>query len=106
MGKIRRMFPFLIVNLFAFYVLPFFIRDTGSAMFFMLVVIPTICFIASLIYGIKNTFDLFYTFIIMLFFVPTIFIHYNESALVYVFIYGLISLIGNILGRLIFKISK
>jgi len=39
----------------------------------------------------------------MALFIPTIFIFYNESAAVYVLIYGLIAAIGNFLGSLFKK---
>ena len=39
----------------------------------------------------------------MVLFIPTIFIFYNESAAVYVLIYGLIVTAGNLLGSLIKK---
>lgn len=52
----REMSVCLIVNTFAFYVLPFCIKDTGSGIFFLLIFIPIICFFISLIYGIKHSF--------------------------------------------------
>ena len=42
----------------------------------------------------------------MILFVPTIFIFYNESAAVYVLIYGIIATTGNLLGSLIKKMSN
>lgn len=42
----------------------------------------------------------------MILFVPTIFMFYNESAAVYVLIYGIIATIGNLLGSLIKKMSN
>ena len=39
----------------------------------------------------------------MLIFIPSIFIFYNESAMIYVFAYGLVSLVGNLIGD---KISQ
>ena len=41
--------------------------------------------------------------LIMVLFIPTIFIFYNESAAVYVLIYGIIVTAGNLLGSLIKK---
>lgn len=106
MNKLRKMFPYLMAITFVFYFLPFLIKDTGSGMFILLFGIPIICFIISLIYGIKKSFDWLYPLFIMLLFVPTIFIFYNESATIYILVYGIISLIGNFLGSLIFKKSK
>ena len=106
MKKIREMSVYLIVIILAFYALPAFINDTGSGIFFLLILIPIICFLTSLIYGIRHSFNLIFLLLIMALFIPTIFIFYNESAAVYVLIYGIIAAIGNLLGSLIKKMSN
>ena len=88
----------LVVN-----VLPAFINDTGIGIFFLLILTPIICFVTSIIYGIRHSFNLIFLLLIMALFIPTIFIFYNESAAVYVLIYGIIATIGNLLGSLIKK---
>ena len=103
MKKIREISVYLIVIILAFYVLPAFINDTGTGIFFLLILTPIICFITSIIYGIRHSFNLIFLLIIMALFIPTIFIFYNESAAVYVLIYGIIAAIGNLLGSLIKK---
>ena len=90
MKKTREMSVYLIVITLAFYVLPAFINDIGTGIFFLLILTPCICFLTSLIYGIRHSFNL-------------IFIFYNESAAVYVLIYGIIATIGNFLGSLLKK---
>ena len=106
MKKIREMSVYLIVIILAFYVLPAFINDTGTGIFFLLILTPIICFVTSIIYGIRHSFNLIFLLIIMALFIPTIFIFYNESAAVYVLIYGIIAAIGNLLGSLIKKMSN
>ena len=106
MKKIREMSVYLIVITLAFYVLPAFINDTGTGIFFLLILTPIICFITSIIYGIRHSFNLIFLLLIMALFIPTIFIFYNESAAVYVLIYGIIEAIGNLLGSLIKKMSN
>ena len=106
MKKIREMSVYLIVIILAFYVLPAFINDTGTCIFFLLILTPIICFITSIIYGIRHSFNLIFLLLIMILFIPTIFIFYNESAAVYVLIYGIIATIGNLLGSLIKKMSN
>ena len=106
MKKIREMSVYLIVIILAFYVLPVFINDTGTGIFFLLILTPIICFVTSIIYGIRHSFNLIFLLIIMILFIPTIFIFYNESAAVYVLIYGIIATIGNLLGSLIKKMSN
>ena len=106
MKKIREMSVYLIVIILAFYALPVLINDTGSGIFFLLILIPIIFFLTSLIYGIRHSFNLIFLLIIMILFIPTIFIFYNESAAVYVLIYGIIATIGNLLRSLIKKMSN
>ena len=106
MKKIREMSVYLIVITLAFYVLPAFINDTGTGIFFLIILTPIICFVTSIIYGIRHSFNLIFLLIIMALFIPTIFIFYNESAAVYVLIYGIIAIIGNLLGSLIKKMSN
>ena len=106
MKKIREMSVYLIVITLAFYVLPAFINDTGTGIFFLIILTPIICFVTSIIYGIRHSFNLIFLLIIMILFIPTIFIFYNESAAVYVLIYGINAVIGNLLGSLIKKMSN
>ena len=108
MKKIKEMSLYLMVIMLAFYVLPVLINDTGTGIFFLLILIPIICFLTSLIYGIRHSFNLIFLLLIMILFVPTIFIFifYNESAAVYVLIYGIIATTGNLLGSLIKKMSN
>lgn len=98
MKKFKKMLPYLIVNVIAFYLTPVLIKDTGSGMLILLIGFPIICFIVALIYGIKNSFNWIYSLLVMLLFVPTIFIFYNESATIYILVYGIISAFGNVLG--------
>lgn len=106
MDKLRKMLPFLGVNVFAFYILPFLNSYTNGIILLLLIEIPVICFVTSLVYGIKKSFNLIYTLLVMLIFIPTIFIFYNESAAIYILIYGVHSLIGNFIGYLIFKSKR
>ena len=105
-GEMRNMLLPLGVILMGFYLLPLLIRDTGSAMLILLIAIPLICFICSTIYGIKKGFNILYSAIVSVLFVPSIFIFYNLSAWGYIIGYGIIALIGNAIGALIFKYSK
>lgn len=104
MKKIIKMSPYLIINFFVFYLSPLLIRDTGGGMFVLLMEIPVLCFIISLVYGIKNRFDFWYPLLTTLLFLPTIFIFYNESALIYVVWYGMDEVIGSLLGGTIVKL--
>lgn len=103
MKKLRSVFPYLIINILIFYLLPLLIIDTGSGMFIMLMLMPILCLAVSFCYGIKRGFSFYYPLFTMIIFIPTIFIYYNDSAIIYIFIYGAISLTGNFIGDLFKK---
>ena len=106
MKKLRDMIPYLAVIISDFYLLPFLIKDTGSAMLMLLVVVPLICFVCSLVYGIKNSFYLTYSIVVAILFIPTILIFFNSTAWVYIFGYGAIALVGNGIGMVFSKKRK
>lgn len=99
----RSVFPYLLVIIIDFYILPLLIRDTGSAMIMLLIILPFICFASSVFYGIRHSFHLSYTFIVAILFLPSLFIYYNISAWIYSLIYGIIALAGNLTGYLLRK---
>ena len=56
MDKIKKNMVFYLLLLIDFYIVPWFIKNTGSAMIVMLVIIPLICLITSVFYVIRNGF--------------------------------------------------
>lgn len=98
MDKLKKNILFYILLFVDFYVIPWFIKDTGSAMIVMLMIIPLICFITSIFYGIRNGFDFWYILIVAIMFTPSIFMFYNSSAWVYVVVYTVIALLGNLIA--------
>lgn len=98
MEKLKKSIIFYILLIIDFYAIPWLIKDTGSAMIVMLIIIPMICFVTSIFYGLKNGFDFGYVLIVALIFVPSIFIFYNSSAWVYVVGYAVIALLGNLIA--------
>lgn len=103
MDKIKKNWINYCIILIAFYIVPMPIKDTGSGMFILLIVIPLITLITSIIYGLRNTFDFIYPLLVAILFIPTLFIYYNISAWVYIIAYSLIALIGEILGKTLQK---
>lgn len=89
---------FYLLLLIEFYIIPSFIKDTGSAMIVMLVLIPLLCLITSIFYGIRNGLDFWYILSVAILFIPSIFIFYNESAWVYAVGYTVIALFGNLIA--------
>ena len=99
MDKIKKNWINYFIILIAFYIVPMLIKDTGSGMFILLIVIPLITLITSLIYGLRNTVDFIYPLIVAILFIPTLFIYYNISAWVYIIAHSLITFIGELLGK-------
>ncbi len=103
MKELKKAIPYLIVIIIAFYLLPNLIKDTGSGILMLLIVIPLTCFLTGLIFGIKNSFEWYFPVLVGLLFIPSIFIYYNESALIYAPVYGVLTLVGEIIGRMLNK---
>ena len=78
MDKLKKNMVFYLLLLIDFYIVPWFIKNTGSAMIVMLVIIPLICLITSVFYGIRNGFNFWYILIVAIMFAPSIFIFYNS----------------------------
>ena len=98
MNRIKKLLPYLMVNIICFYLLTLLMKDTGSAMFILLFAIPVITFLNAIMCGKKNSFDILYPLLVMVIFVPYVLIYMNESATIYIFIYGAISLMGLFVG--------
>lgn len=103
MNKIKEkgLLPYLIIMFGNFYLIPFFIYDTGTAMIILLFIIPFICFALSFLYGMRKGFFWLYPILVSFLFVPSIFLFYNSSASIYILIYGIVALIGEVLGNVI-----
>lgn len=86
------------ILLMNFYILPLLIQDTASAMTLLLVVMPLICLAVSVFYGFTFGFHLWYPLSVGLLFIPSIWIHYNLSAWIYIFLFALVSLLGMSIG--------
>ena len=98
MEKAKKNMVFYLLLLIEFYIIPSFMKDTGSAMIVMLVLIPLLCLITSVFYGIRNGFDFWYILSVAILFIPSIFIFYNASAWVYAVGYTVIALFGNLIA--------
>ena len=98
MAGLKKNIIFYILLFIDFYIIPRFIKDTGSAVIVMLMIIPLICLITSVFYGIRNGFDFWYILIAAIMFTPSIFMFYNSSAWVYVVGYAVIVLLGNLIA--------
>lgn len=102
--KILKLWPYVLLVFIAFYAFPLLIKDTGSAMLVLLALIPFAVFASSLACGIKSGFSLIFSFIVFLLFLPSVFIFYNGSALIYSVVYLVIGTLGSGIGAGIRKI--
>ena len=68
MDKLKHNIIFYCILFLAFYGIPLLMKNTGSAMVLMLAVIPLVCFIISIVYGIKNGFHFGYALIVAVIF--------------------------------------
>lgn len=98
MKEIKKSIPYLIVIIIAFYLLPNLIKDTGSGILMLLVVMPLTCLLTGFVFGRRNSFKWYFPVLVGILFIPSIFIYYNESALIYAPVYGVLSLVGVIIG--------
>lgn len=101
--KLRKNIILYIILLVAFYGIPNIIQDTGTAMVTMLIILPMICLIVSMSYGMRNGFDIWYVAAVAVMFVPSIFLFYNSSAAVYIIGYAGIACIGTSIGSVFRK---
>lgn len=91
--------PYLIVMLIDFYLLPFFIQDTGSGMMMLLLIMPLTCLITAAVHSLKTGEMIRFAIFTGVLFVPAIFIFFNESAWVYAPAYAVIALAGGLIGK-------
>ncbi|MBQ8471882.1 MAG: hypothetical protein IJ501_00055 [Bacilli bacterium] len=99
MKKYYKFLGLLLLQLFMFYVFPMFAGPTDAMGMVFIIIIST--FILGFINGfLSNKIKYLYPVITSILFIPSVFIYYNESALVHSLWYFVVSLIGLSLGVL------
>lgn len=100
----------LLIQLFMFYIFPLFAGPTDAMGMVFIIIVTT--FILSIILGTisKSNLKYLYPIITSIIFIPSVFIYYNESALIHSIWYLIDSFIGIIIGLItnliINKVSK
>ncbi len=96
----------LILQLFMFYIFPLFAGPTDAMGMVFLILLATS--VLSLILGIisEEKIKYFYPVISAVIFIPSVFIHYNESALIHSLWYFVVSAVGMAVGTVINLIIK
>ena len=95
----------LLIQLFMFYISPLFAGPTDAMGMVLLIILATL--LLSIIIGVisKEKVKYLYPIIIAILFVPSVFIYYNESALIHSVWYFVISTIGLLIGTIIHKLT-
>lgn len=94
----------LLIQLFMFYIFPLFAGPT-DAMGMVLIIIISTFVLSILIASIsKEKLKYLYPLIIAVLFIPSVYIHYNDSALIHSVWYFVVSSIGMCIGTIIYKL--
>ena len=95
----------LIIQLFMFYIYPLFAGPT-DAMGMVLSIILATLLLSIIISSIsKEKIKYLYPIIVAILFIPSVFIYYNESALIHSIWYLVVSSIGLLVGTIIYKLT-
>lgn len=110
MKKYLKEIIILILQLIVFYLLPLTAGPADTMGLIVLIILST--FILSFLLGIisKEKIKYLYPIVISILFIPTVFIYYNDTALIHILWYLIDSyiglIIGSILNTIINKIKK
>ena len=90
-----------LLQFFMFYIFPLFAGPTDAMGMVFLIILSTLllAFILGLISN--NKIKYFYPILVALIFIPSIWIYYNESALIHSIWYLVISLLGLLIGTIV-----
>ncbi len=102
---IKKYTVYIVIAMMYYFIPLYLVKDTGSGIFLLLMVIPIIVFLISLVFAIKNGFRWYFSVIVGLLWFPNVFI-LNGSASSYTMVYGAISFIGQLIGNLLRKYRK
>lgn len=100
----------MVLQLFMFYVFPLFAGPTDAIGMVVMIILAT--FLFSIVLGLISNKKMKYVYpvITAIVFVPSVFIYYNETAMIHSMWYLVVSSVGMILGsalrQLIFRKSK
>lgn len=96
----------LLIQILLFYLLPLFAGPTDTMGMVFLLIISTL--ILSLILGVvsNNKIKYLYPLVIAILFIPSVFIYYNETALIHAVWYFVISLVALSIGSIIKNFIK
>jgi len=106
MKKYLKEITILLLQIFMFYIFPLFAGPTDAMGMVVLILLTTFLLTIVLINISKEKIKYLYPLLVAVLFIPSIFIYYNESALIHSIWYLITSSIGLIVGLLIRSIFK
>ena len=101
-SKYRKLLVYVVVTLLYYFIPVFLIQDTGSVMFFIVIGIPVVVFVVSMLFSVKYGYYWYFPIIIGLLWIPNLFL-LNDSAAIYILMYAVVSLVGQLIGILFKK---
>ena len=105
MKKYLKEIVIFILQLFIFYIFPLFAGPTDAMGMVFLIILATLL-LSIIIGGVsEKKIKYLYPLIIAILFIPSVFIYYNESALIHSIWYLVISSIGLLVGAIIYKLT-
>ena len=106
MKKYIKEIVFLVIQILVFYLLPLFSEPSGAMGMIMLMVLATMMLSVVLGSISKHKIKYLYPLVIALLFIPSVFLYYNESALIHALGYLAASAIGLGLGIITQKMGS
>ena len=100
-SKYRQLLVYVVVALLYYFIPVFLIQDTGSVMFFIVIGIPVV-FVVSMLFSVKYGYYWYFPIVIGLLWIPNLFL-LNDSAAIYILMYAVVSLVGQLIGMLFKK---
>lgn len=97
--KTMRFYSFYLLMFLIEFLLPLLIRDTGSGMFVLLVLVPVSVLVISGLFAMMYGFQWIFPLFTAALWIPVVFLYMNESAMIYLWIYGGITLLGQGVGH-------
>ena len=106
MKKYLKEIVILLIQLFMFYIFPLFAGPTDAIGMVFLIISATL-FLSIIIGSISNKrIKYLYPLVIVILFVPSVFIYYNESALVHSLWYLVVSTVGMLVGAILHRLFR
>ena len=104
MKKYLKEIIILLIQLFMFYIFPLFAGPTDAMGMVILILLSTLL-LSVLIGSISNLkIKYLYSIFVSMLFIPSVFIYYNDSALIHSVWYFVVASIGLLIGKIIHKL--